>query len=196
MFTWITILLVINIAALGLFAVLWRRTRDPEGSGFLKTETVPIPQYQETLPEIEAEISRARRFHHRLSIVVFRLSREDFDHSSTEEARQLQELRFLFLGSLLRDQLRAYDIVTYDPARDQYVVLLVESSRRQALGLVNRMARLIEERAGLTLIAGVAEFPYSGLIIEDLVSRAGDDCRITSSNEKEEEKFRANLKVV
>lgn len=189
MLSWVVILLTVNVVCVIAFVVVfWNRERprsDDQDSLALKHAQIPV--YSESMLVISAELARARRFHHRLSVVVFRLLNGDdsvYENSSESDLKQwkqIRSLKFLLLGAVLRDELRAYDIVTYDAGQNQYVVVLVESNRQQAKQLVTRIARLVHQRANLQLLAGVADFPYSGLIIEDLVLKAVENCEVSES---------------
>lgn len=137
-----------------------------------------VPIYSDAVPSINTELNRARRFHHRLCIVVFRLSN---GYATAREAITDNDarLRFLMMGEFLREELREFDIVTFDAAQDRFIVVLVETTSKQGQLLVNRLSGSIREQLEIEVVTGIAEFPYSGLILEDLVCRATEECILT-----------------
>jgi len=65
--------------------------------------------------------------------------------------------------------LRESDIACYDVPNNQYIIMLPESTREQATMTVTRLKKLLFKRTAGHLVAGIAEFPADGLIVEDLV---------------------------
>jgi GGDEF domain-containing protein len=88
-----------------------------------------------------------------------------------------------FVGSLLRASLRDIDIVSFDLAKNQYVVLLPETTLAKAERPVGRLNEMSLKQTGVSLLVGMAEFPTDGLIIEDLVNSAEGNCRRLSIGE-------------
>ncbi|MFQ6112846.1 MAG: hypothetical protein ACE5NG_02025, partial [bacterium] len=100
-------------------------------------------------------------------------------NGSVESYNQMmQTIRLVFslVGSILRESLRESDIATYDVTNNQYIVLLPESNKLQAMQTVMRLKKLLFKRTAGHLVAGIAEFPTEGLIIEDLVHSAMEAC--------------------
>lgn len=155
--------------------VIWRlsSTSRLERAGMGALQSLPI--YRDRVSKINTELNRARRFHHRLCIGVIRLS-NGYVFAEDERASNDARLRFLMMGKFLREELREFDIVTYDSSNDQFIIVLIETTARQAQLLVNRLGKQVRERLGIEIAVGLAEFPYGGLILEDLVLRAAEEC--------------------
>jgi hypothetical protein len=90
----------------------------------------------------------------------------------TENAEIASYFFYSLISSLLRDNLRACDFLTYDVSNDYYVILMPETSAALAEQAVIRLNELIVNRIKVHLRIGVAEFPKDGLTIEDLVNHA------------------------
>jgi len=137
----------------------------------LTMQATGIPPYRRSLPQLAQELDRARRRQHPLTAIVLSLQSD----SVLEQKRALVfQLAVRLVGTRLRDAFRASDIVTYDSINDQYVILLIESSKSQALQAVCRLSELFTQTA-VHFKVGMAEFPTDGLTIEDLVTGAQVD---------------------
>jgi hypothetical protein len=80
-------------------------------------------------------------------------------------------LAFPFVACFLRDALRNGDTVTYDLVKNRLVIVLLEINKAGATRM-KRLQALIEQRTGLKLLAGLAEFPIDGYTIEAIVAQA------------------------
>lgn len=147
----------------------------------------PIPTFRSSSEHISREFARMRRYDRPLAVVVIRL-REAMNHhdqksqgngsnNSNGTTGSPDQLRFLFACSLLFDALRESDIATYDPGNNQFILLLPESNKSQAMMAVKRLQGMFLRRATADLESGIAEFPNDGLIADDLVSRANEECK-------------------
>lgn len=137
-----------------------------------------IPRYRRSLHRLTAELERARRYHRVLTVTVLAV---DFDQhkqkkrnlinlsGSTEIASQFF---FSLVSSLLRDNVRGSDLVTYDVTNDYYVLLFPEATAAATEQTLRRLQQLVMQRSKVMLRYGIAEYPKDGLIIQDLVSRA------------------------
>ena len=180
-----------------ILTVLWRRKRKVV---FSKNSRVPspdmqlgaIPTFRRSLPQLTNELARVRRYNRPLSIIVLRIESDQLlldlkrslssdsgngSVSSYNSIIQTLQLVFSLVGSILRESLRESDIACYDVANNQYVIMLPECTRHQALQTVRRLKKLLFKRTAGHLVAGLSEFPSDGLIIEDLVKRAMETCQ-------------------
>jgi hypothetical protein len=145
--------------------------------------------YRHAQLRLAQELTRARRYQRPLTVVALRFTNEQsLDRQSGTMAEggsneatlgpQTQPFHVIFplVGVVVRDALREGDIVTYDAVNDYYVMILVESTKTQAIQAVQRLMALVLQRALVVLHAGLAEFPTDGLTIEDLVIRAQGTC--------------------
>ena len=139
--------------------------------------TLPRP-YRRSIHRLAAELERARRYRRSLAIVVVSV---DFDQprqsngtmaaitGSTEHA---SPFLFSMISSLLRDNTRGSDILTYDATNDHFVMMLPESGAPAAEQTMLRLKKLVSQRGRALLRFGTAEYPADGLILQDLVSSA------------------------
>lgn len=176
---------------LSLFAMrlLWQRWR--AGMAVhrvitLTSQAMGIPLYACAHPQLTEELARARRYQHPLAVMVMSLNNapEDMPRGvgpgtwwSSSAATHLQrllvyQLTLSFVGSLLREALRESDMVTYNAAHHQYVIVFPESTSEQALQAGKRLHALCYQHTRLLLHFGVAEFPADGMTLATLVSAA------------------------
>ncbi len=156
-----------------------------------------IPTFRRSLPQLTNELARVRRYNRPLSIIVLRIESDqllldlkrslatDGNGSASSYTNMIQTLQLVFslVGSILRESLRESDIACYDVANNQYVIMLPECTRQQAQLTVRRLKKLLFKRTAGHLVAGIAEFPSDGLIIEDLVKRAMETCQPRAINQ-------------
>jgi hypothetical protein len=190
------IVVLLSLVAIFMVALLWtgRKTLTAmRRAASLASRAAGIPVYRTSLPQIPAELSRARRYQRPLSVAVLRLADEQLPmtepagngrgngKSWATEWLPMQWMKpivagFPFMGYLLRDVLRESDVVTYDAALNQYVIALPDATREQAAYPVHRLEAAAEIRALTRLRVGLAQFPMDGLTLEDLVSFAQSQC--------------------
>ncbi len=151
-----------------------------------------VPTFRRTLPQLSNELARVRRYNRPLSVLVLRIESDQLllnlkrslasetgngSAGSYNNIMQTIQLVFSLVGSILSESLRDSDIACYDVANNQYIILLPESDRAQATQTVQRLKKLLFKRTAGHLVAGIAEFPQEGLIIEDLVKTAMASCQ-------------------
>jgi hypothetical protein len=171
------LLIILHIAVLvALVLVVRRGSNNPSVVETPDPEPV-VPFYDQRLPVIEAELARARRHRRPLCVVVLRPYPSADSSHPDHDSKRAQEEQLRCLGPLLKYETRTYDFVAYDPERLQYVILLAEANRSQAQFFAQRITRLVFQRADVSLSTGIAEFPYAGLVIEDLICQANESCQ-------------------
>ena len=140
-----------------------------------------VPSFRQALPQISAELRRARRFEHPLAVVVIGArdlpgARVAADGGAAVAPAPLSPAdstsRFLLLGSYLRNTIRETDLLTAAPESLAYAVFLIETSRQGAELAIARYRAGFEGCAAAELRVGCAEFPHDGLMAEDLLERA------------------------
>lgn len=127
---------------------------------------------------LDAEITRARRYEHLVSIAILQLDGSSLALQSPVDGlegawAETPRSRFALLGPVVRRALRESDIVSHDDGRDRFVLLLPQTNTDGAYTVARRMHRLVHEHAGLGARAGVATFPKHGLILDALLEAAG-----------------------
>lgn len=137
-----------------------------------------LPTYRQALHGLQAELRRARRYQHPLSVVALSPAGDAADEAPVEAetpppgAVRTPHLSFYLLGSLLRDVLRETDVATYAAEQHLFAVFLLETREPEARCAVTRLRDLFHHHTGAQLRAGVAEFPRDGLTVEDLFGEA------------------------
>jgi hypothetical protein len=137
-----------------------------------------IPTYRQSLEGMRAELRRARRFGHPLSVVCISPRVESREAGlGSEQLRPPRDdpsgpAAFYLLGSMLRDVLRETDVATFAADPQAYAVFMLETSADDAGRAVNRLNDAYFVRTGLQLRSGVATFPHCGLTVEHLFERA------------------------
>lgn len=176
---WLWAILIAGIAAAAM-VLLWRlhrSKRDPAQS-LSSNWHKSIPRYRRSLSRLNAEVDRARRYHHTLVVAVLFIDHEHHKkkqrnaHTLSVDVEFVAQFFFPLICALLRENLRGSDIVTYDVTNDHFVLLLPESGASAAEQLLSRLKHLVKNRTGVILRHGIAEYPADGLILADLVSRA------------------------
>ncbi len=199
---WIVAVLGVAVLALLLFNRQKRKKAGLVGEHKLLNdgELGAVPTYSSTLKHLVNELARVRRYQRPLTIVVLRLESDklilDLKRSlvaeqgngsveSYNQVMQTIQLVFSLVGSILKESLRESDIATYDVRNNQYIMMLPESNREQAELTITRLKKLLFKRTAGHLVAGIAEFPSDGLIMEDLVKCAIADCFASISGDSE-----------
>jgi diguanylate cyclase (GGDEF)-like protein len=128
--------------------------------------------------QLELEVARAGRFGRALSVIFFDLDR--FKEVNDRYGHQSGSAMLREVGEVLKGNLRAVDV----PVRyggDEFVVLLPETDRAQALLVASRLQsalkyhRFLEHRGlslAITASFGVATFPIDGRTEEELMRSA------------------------
>ena len=189
--------LIVLLPLIGLFIsllYLWQRNNKPSRfieSAFL--DAASIPSFRNSIEHLNKELSRARRSHSPLSIIVIEHHPTESGFNSSRQSDNSESLRiisrgrerditdFLLCGKVIRDVLRDIDIISYAAVNNQFIIVLPESTKSEAEDALRRIKGIIGMGANL-LLAEVAEFPNDGLILEDLVAHAAN----LLSNENEE----------
>jgi GGDEF domain-containing protein len=173
-------LLAVALSGVLVLFWLWRRRRSAAAAkkSLYGSWHAAIPRYRRSLHRLTAELERARRYHRALTVTVLAV---DFDQHKQKKHNLIDlsgdteiasQFFFSLVSSLLRDNVRGSDLVTYDVTNDFYVLLFPESTATATEQTLRRLQQLVMERSKVMLRYGVAEFPKDGLIIQDLVGRA------------------------
>jgi len=171
---WITLALL--SAYLILFVILVKTGMQNNlrvGGGVTKgIPALSVPSFRQSERLIAQELARSRRYHHPFSLVVLGLDGEETRDDDDSLQERMRQLAFGLVGPAWRDGLRRSDLVTFDPRRNRYVVLLAESDRLQAERCIERLLQDSLERPIPGLRIGVAQFPDESTTLEDLLKWA------------------------
>jgi len=126
---------------------------------------------------IKIELTRSRRYHRPLSIVMIEVESED-EKSTREMLKSIQHdllSRFTSarVGQIIDDRIRQTDLVLRD-YRGRFIVLCPETDFPSTSLLAKRISLAIKERTSLRVLWGVAAFPEEALTFEDLMQKARD----------------------
>jgi hypothetical protein len=183
--------LVIILPILGLFIsliILWQKRRNQKISRHIESlflDAASIPSFRNSIGHLNKELSRARRSHSPLSIIVIEhrptesrfKSMHQIDSSTSpiviNRRKESDITDFLLCGKVIREALRDIDITSYAAANNQFIIVMPESTKFEAENAIKRIKKIIGMGAS-HLHAEVAEFPNDGLILDDLVAHAAN----------------------
>jgi hypothetical protein len=151
-------------------------------SSFL--EAASIPSFRNSIGHINKELSRARRSQSPLSIILIEHHPTESGFKNELHSNQLESPKvisrgketditdFLLSGKVIREVLRDIDIISYSAARQQYLVVLPESTKLKAENAMARIKKVVGKKTADQFITKIAEFPVDGLILDDLMAHA------------------------
>ncbi len=124
---------------------------------------------------IKIELTRSRRYHRPLSVVVIqpesddeKLIREAFKNIQHDLMSRFTSAR---VGQIIDDRVRQTDLVLRD-YKGRFIVLCPETEFANASLLAKRISQAIKERTSLRVLWGVAAFPDEALTFDDLLQKA------------------------
>lgn len=150
-------------------------------------EAAAMPSFRQSQAGINREISRVRRYQRALSVVAVKQKTGDAPvymngsakknahkngQFSTNGRKKMTQMEFLLCGTIFRDALRDTDIITYDGSRNQFILILPETTRLEALQTMDRLNKSTGGKVYREMSVGIGEFPEQGFIITDLVDTA------------------------
>jgi hypothetical protein len=135
---------------------------------------------------IKIELTRSRRYHRPLSMVLIELESED-EKMMREMLKSIQhDLLSRFssarVGQIIDDRIRQTDLVLRDHA-GRFVILCPETNLDSATLLAKRISQAIQDRASLKVLWGVAAFPEEALTFDDLLQKARERLKDSSVRE-------------
>ena len=132
---------------------------------------------EEESQRIKIELTRSRRYHRPLGLVVIESESEDQKTTREMLKRIQQDLLNRFtsarVGQIINDRIRQTDLVLRDH-RGRFVVLCPETDLDSTILLANRIAQVVKERTNLNVLWGVAAFPEEALTFDDLLQKASE----------------------
>jgi hypothetical protein len=136
---------------------------------------------------IKIELTRSRRYHRPLSLVVVESESED-DKTTHEMLKTVQHdllKRFSSarVGQIIDDRIRQTDLVLRDRA-GRFVILCPETNIEDASLLAKRISQAIQDRTNLQVLWGVASFPEEALTFDDLLQKARERLKDPSSSQE------------
>jgi GGDEF domain-containing protein len=124
---------------------------------------------------IKIELTRSRRYHRPLSLVLIEAESED-EKITREMLKSIQHdllTRFTTarVGQIIDDRIRQTDLVLRDQ-RGRFIILCPETEYSSASLLAKRVSQAIKERTSLKVLWGVSAFPDEALTFDDLLQKA------------------------
>jgi hypothetical protein len=136
---------------------------------------------------IRTEITRSRRYHRPLSLIVLQVIPENKDMYRQLFKSFQRDLLSRFssarMGQLIGERIRQTDILLRDRL-GKFIVLCPETDKESVLLLGKRIHGVLEDDTGLQVSWGCSSFPEEALTFEDLVERAREQMK--SSNLQKE----------
>lgn len=124
---------------------------------------------------IQAEFTRARRYHHPLSLLVLRLDRiseqDSWQNIEPLQRDMLRRFATAKVSQIISDLSRQTDIIISDRG-GQFVVLCPETDSENLTIFAERIRKAASEKLGSTLAWGSATFPDEALTYDDLLQTA------------------------
>ena len=132
---------------------------------------------EEESQRIKIELTRSRRYHRPLGLMVIESESED-QKTTREMLKSIQQdllNRFTSarVGQIINDRIRQTDLVLRDH-RGRFVVLCPETDLDSTILLAKRIAQAVKERTNLNVLWGVAAFPEEALTFDDLLQKASE----------------------
>lgn len=124
---------------------------------------------------IKIELTRSRRYHRPLSLVVIETETEDEkvtrELSKSVQSDLLSRFTSARVGQIIDDRIRQTDLVLRD-YRGRFIVLCPETDFSNGTLLAKRISQAIQERTNLRVLWGVSAFPDEALTFDDLLQKA------------------------
>lgn len=174
---------------MSFFARLVQRFASKNGDPARHVDAPPrldygMPTFRSSIPAIEAELRRARRYERPMAALVLSPVSNPGTDPNTRKRRifghrvpapsEAGHTQFFLLGALLQDTMREFDIVTYAAEHDVYALFLPETDQVQARIAGLRISDMLAQRTDAHLRVGGASFPKDSLTAQDLFDCACD----------------------
>lgn len=130
---------------------------------------------QEASSQIKLEITRSRRHHRPLSLLVLQADLSEhvsFERLISSVQRDLwNRFSFARIGQIIDEHMRQTDMLFRDRF-NRFILLCPETDYQNSLILAVRTVDAIKSRTGIQILWGAASFPDDALNFEDLVDVA------------------------
>ena len=157
-----------------------------------------LPGYHDFLPMLNKELSRMRRFEHKLAIAAVlrqkgaapdkadknkqKTNPQQTIYAQGNDVKPISQVEFINCGLIFKNSIREIDMIAYDTKNHQFIISFPETNKDQARHTIERIKKLIGNRLADQFAFGLAEFPENGLIIEDLIEHAVLACHSQTKN--------------
>jgi GGDEF domain-containing protein len=123
---------------------------------------------------ISAELTRSRRYHHPLSLLVVQINRltsKNIEEHPTLQRDILAQFATAKVGQIISERARETDIIMRDQ-QGRFVLLCPETSQESSSTLARRIQEAISVALGAEIATGSAFFPTEALTFDDLIQKA------------------------
>jgi hypothetical protein len=134
-------------------------------------------EYDQMQERIRAEMGRARRHQHSISVAAIELdpvTSEAALHQAVRDAQEALVKRYVQVqfGVFMTKHIRETDVIAHQDADGHFLLLAPETPGDQVEGMLSRLALQVEENLGIRFHYNVADFPKNALTSEELVHKA------------------------
>jgi len=152
-------------------------------------EAISLPKGREEMLEvgqlnerIRAEMGRARRHQHPLSVIAIELdpvTSEAALHRAIRDAQAALIKRYVQVqfGVFMTKHIRETDAIAHHDGEGHFLLVAPETPADQAAGMLVRLSHQVEEHLGLRFRYSIADFPKMALTSEELLEKAIDELR-------------------
>lgn len=132
---------------------------------------------EDALEEIQTELSRSRRYHRPLALVVITpeldLHKAEFQGAPRAVQKHLASKYILAqIAEIIEKEARRTDIIIKQNKPDRFIVLCPETQSSNTNTLIRRVVEKTREQVGVQVGFGVASFPEEALTFEELLQKA------------------------
>lgn len=127
--------------------------------------------------EIKTELTRSRRYHRPLSLVVIEpdpSTLQDEFQPTLKEIQQHMAKRYVMahIAEIIDQEARRTDLIIKQDKPDRFIILCPETQSSSTNTLIRRIVEKARDKTGIMVGFGVASFPEEALTFEELVNKA------------------------
>jgi hypothetical protein len=139
-------------------------------------------EYDQMQERIRAEMGRARRHQHAISVAAIELdpvTSEAALHRAVRDAQAALIKRYVEVqfGVFMTKHIRETDVIAHQDADGHFLLLAPETPGDQVEGMLARLSNQVEENLGIRFHYNIADFPKTALTSEELVHKATEKLR-------------------
>lgn len=131
-------------------------------------------ELSEAEDRISAELTRSRRYHHPLSLIMLEIERfsvRDLQEHPALQRDILSELASAKVGQIINERARETDLIMRDD-QGRFVILCPETTHDNSRTLARRIEESVSTVVGARIAWGSAFFPSEALTFDDLIQKA------------------------
>lgn len=148
-------------------------------------------EYGQMQERIRAEMGRARRHQHPISVAAIELDPVTSTaalHRAVRDAQAALIKRYVQVqfGVFMTKHIRETDVIAHQDADGHFLLLAPETPGDQVEGMLARLSHQVEENLGLRFHYNIADFPKTALTSEELIHKATEQLHreMTTSNDR------------